>query len=136
MLSIKSVPSPAMVLSGAMDWLTTVIGIFFFGAVEYLNYAGFTANGLFTFTVAKLSITLVVAFLFHKADKTLLTEMDKKSRSFTFSRITLKAAYIISIALLIAAVPNNLAVVLEQSKQWKAEKLLVRKYTVFGKDKN
>src|SRR5512136_3025390 len=113
MFSIKSVPSPAMVLSGTMDWLTTVIGIFFFGAIESNPFmAGFTANGLFTFTVVKLSITLVVAFLFHKADKTLLAEMNRKSRSFTFSRITLKAAYIISTALLIAAVLNNLTVVL------------------------
>jgi Domain of unknown function (DUF5658) len=113
MFSVKSVPSPAMVLSGTMDWLTTVIGIFFFGAIESNPFmAEFTAGGLFTFTVVKLSITFVVAFLFHKADKTLLTEMNKKSRSYTFSRITLKGAYIISTALLVAAVLNNLTVVL------------------------
>jgi Domain of unknown function (DUF5658) len=113
MFSIKSVPSPAMVFSGTMDWLTTVFGIFFFGAVESNPFmAGFTANGLFTFTVVKLSITFVVAFLFHKADKALLTEMNKKNRSFNFSRITLKGAYILSTALLIAAVLNNLTVVL------------------------
>jgi len=113
LLSVKSVPSPAMVLSGTLDWLTTVVGIFFFGAVESNPFmAGLTNNGLLTFTVIKLTITLVVAFLFHKADKTLLAEMDKKSRSFTFSRITLKAAYIISTALLIAAVLNNLTVVI------------------------
>ena len=113
MFSIKSVPSPAMVFSGTMDWLTTIIGIFFFGAVESNPFmVGFTANGLFTFTVVKLSITFVVAFLFHKADKALLTEMNRKSRSFTFSRIMLKGAYIMSTALLIAAVLNNLTVVL------------------------
>ena len=113
MLSVKSVPSPAMVLSGTLDWLTTVVGILFFGAVESNPFmAGLTNNGLLTFTVIKLSITLVVAFLFHKADMTLLAEMDKKSKSFTFSRITLKAAYIISTALLIAAVLNNLTVVI------------------------
>jgi len=113
MFSIRSVPSPVMVLSGTMDWLTTVIGIFFFGAVESNPFmAGFTANGLFTFTVVKLSITFVVAFLFHKADRALLTEINKKSRSFAFSRIILKGAYIMSTALLIAAVVNNVTVLL------------------------
>jgi len=113
MFSIRSVPSPVMVLSGTMDWLTTIIGIFFFGAVESNPFmAGFTGNGLFTFTVVKLSITFVVAFLFHKADRALLTDMNKKSRSFAFSRIILKGAYIMSTALLIAAVVNNVTVLL------------------------
>ncbi len=101
-----------MLITGTIDWLTTIIGIFFFGAIESNPFmAGFASKSLATFTLVKLSITLAVAYLFHKADKTLLAEMDKGSRSFKFSRIALKAAYIISTALLVAAVLNNVVIV-------------------------
>jgi hypothetical protein len=101
-----------MLLTGTLDWLTTVIGIFFFGAVESNPFmAGFTSNSLFIFTFVKLSTTLVVAYLFHRADKTLRLEMYKEGGSFKFARVALKVAYIISTSLLVAAVLNNLIIV-------------------------
>ncbi len=111
-LRIKAVPSLAMILSGTMDWLTTIIGIVFFGAIESNPFmAGLTSTSLIAFTVAKLTITLLAAFLFYKADKTLLETMDKNSRSFSLTRITLRVAYVISTALLVVAVLNNIIVV-------------------------
>jgi len=111
-LRIKTVPSLAMILSGTMDWLTTIVGIGFFGAIESNPFmAGLTSTSLITFTIVKLSTTLLVAFMFHKADQTLLETMDKKSRSFSLTRLTLKGAYFISTALLAAAVLNNIIVV-------------------------
>jgi hypothetical protein len=106
------IPSPAMVLTGTMDCLTTIIGIFFFGAVESNPLmAGFANTSLITFAIVKLSTTLVVAFLFHKANQALLAQKDKESRSFTFSKIALKGAYIVSTAFLVVAVLNNLIIV-------------------------
>ena len=111
-IRIKTVPSLAMILSGTMDWLTTIVGIGFFGALESNPFmAGLASTSLITFTVVKLSATLLVAFMFHKANQTLLETMDKKSRSFSLTRLTLKGAYVISTALLAAAVLNNIIVV-------------------------
>ena len=95
-----------------MDWLTTIIGIAYFGAVESNPFmAGLTSTSLITFTAVKLATTLFVALLFYKAEKTLLVAADKTSRSFMLTRIVLRAAYIIATALLLAAVVNNLLVV-------------------------
>ena len=95
-----------------MDWLTTIIGIVYFGAVESDPFmAGLTSTSLITFTAVKLATTLFVALLFYKAEKNLLVAPDKTSRSFMLTRIVLRAAYIIATALLLAAVVNNLLVV-------------------------
>ena len=84
-IRIKTVPSLAMILSGTMDWLTTIVGIGFFGALESNPFmAGLASTSLITFTVVKLSATLLVAFMFYKADKALLETMNKKSRSFSW----------------------------------------------------
>jgi hypothetical protein len=99
---------------GSMDWLTTIIGIVYFGAVESNPFmASLTSTSLVTFTVVKLATTVFVALLFYKAEKTLLVVPDKTSRSFMLTRIVLRAAYVIATALLLAAVVNNLLVVLK-----------------------
>jgi hypothetical protein len=101
-----------LVLMGTMDWLTTIIGIAYFGAVESNPFmAGLTSTSLITFTAVKLTTTLLVALLFYKAEKTLLVTTDKTSLSFTLARIVLRAAYIIATALLLVAVVNNLIIV-------------------------
>ena len=95
-----------------MDWLTTVIGIVYFGAVESNPFmASLTSTSLVTFTAVKLATTVLVALLFYKAEKTLLVAPDKTSRSFRLTRVVLRASYLIATALLLAAVVNNLSVV-------------------------
>jgi hypothetical protein len=97
---------------GTMDWLTTILGIFYFGAVESNPFlAEVTRTSLPAFTVIKLSTTLIVGLLFYKAEKTLLGTQDKNTRAFRYTRITLRAAYITATALLLVAVLNNLIVV-------------------------
>jgi hypothetical protein len=99
---------------GSMDWLTTIIGIVYFGAVESNPFmAGLTSTSLITFTAVKLATTLFVALLFYKAEKNLLVAPDKTSRSFMLTRIVLRAAYLIATAMLLAAVVNNLLVVVK-----------------------
>ena len=112
MLRIRAVPSLAFVTIGAMDWLTTIIGVSYFGAVESNPFmADMTKTSLITFTAVKLTTTVLVALLFYQAEKTLLGARDKSSRSFMLTRITLRAAYVIATLLLLAAVLNNLMVV-------------------------
>jgi hypothetical protein len=97
---------------GTMDWLTTIIGIAYFGAVEGNPLmASLTSTSLVTFTAVKLITTALVALLFYKAEKILLANTDKTSRSFTITRIVLRAAFVIAAILLLMAVVNNLIVV-------------------------
>ena len=111
-LSVRAVPSVTLVLMGTMDWLTTIIGIAYFGAVESNPFmAGLTSTSLVTFTAVKLTTTALVALLFYKAEKTLLVTTDRTSRSFNVTRIVLSAAYITATAVLLAAVVNNLIIV-------------------------
>jgi uncharacterized oligopeptide transporter (OPT) family protein len=111
-LRFEAVPSLSLILMGSMDWLTTIIGIGFFGAVESNPFmAGLIGTSVITFSAVKLATTVFVAFLFYKADKTLFAFPDKNSRSFMFTRVALRAAYIMATTLLLAAVVNNLLVV-------------------------
>ncbi|MCW4054423.1 MAG: DUF5658 family protein [Candidatus Bathyarchaeota archaeon] len=97
-----------------MDWLTTIIGIVYFGAVEGNPFlADITRTSLPAFTAIKLSTTIMVALLFHTAEKTLLRTPDKNTLSFKCARIVLRAAYIIATVLLLVAVINNLLVVVK-----------------------
>ena len=94
-----------------MDWLTTVIGIVYFGAVEGNPFlAEITRTSLPAFTAIKLSTTIVVGLLFYKAEKTLLWTPDKTSRAFRCTRIILRGAYIVATVFLLIAVLNNLLV--------------------------
>ena len=99
---------------GSMDWLTTIIGIVYFGAVEGNPFlADITRTSLPAFTAIKLSTTVMVALLFYTAEKTLLRTPDKNAQSFKCARMILRAAYIITTALLLIAVINNLLVVVK-----------------------
>src|SRR3990170_7498498 len=72
-LRIRAVPSLAFILIGSIDWLTTIIGISYFGAVESNPFmADMTRTSLVTFTAVKLTTTVLVALLFYNAEKTLL----------------------------------------------------------------
>jgi hypothetical protein len=109
MLRTRAVPSLALVLVGSMDWLTTVIGIVYFGAVEGNPFlADIARTSLPVFTAIKLSTTIIIGFLFYNADKMLLRTQDKETRSFKCARIVLQIAYIIAMVFLVAAVLNNL----------------------------
>jgi hypothetical protein len=111
-LRIKALPSLTLVLIGSIDWLTTIIGIAYFGAVESNPLMGsITRTSLVTFTVVKLTTTVLVALLFYKAEKTLDGAREKTGHSFLLTRITLRAAFVIATALLLAAVLNNIMVV-------------------------
>jgi len=111
-LRIRVIPGLSLFLMGSMDWLTTIIGIVYFGAVEGTPFlTNVVSSSLPAFTAIKLSTTIIIAFLFHKADKMLLKTQDKTTRSFRYVRLMLRGTYIIATALLLFAVLNNLLVV-------------------------
>lgn len=102
---------------GSMDWLTTIIGIGYFGAVEVNPFLSEIARtNLPAFTVIKLGTAFFVAFLFNQAEKTLYRAQNQKSRAFMVVRYTLKAAYIASITFLLVAVLNNVLTVATTSR--------------------
>ncbi len=108
---VRAFPSSALILAGSMDWLTTVIGLNYFGAVEANPFiSGVAHQNLFAFTAIKLLTTLMVGLIFYQANKFLLKTEDKTTKSFKWTKLTLKLAYGGATAMLIVAVINNLLV--------------------------
>jgi hypothetical protein len=106
-----------LVLVGSMDWLTTIIGISWFGALESNPFlAEITQSSLPVFTLIKLGAVFLVAFLFYQAERSLNSTQDRTSRSFASVRWLLTGAYSASVILLLAAVVNNLLTVVALSK--------------------
>lgn len=95
-----------------MDWLTTIIGIFYFGAVEGNPFlADIARTSLPAFTAIKLATTIFVGLLFYQGERILLRIQDKTSGSFQCTRIILRGAYVAATVFLLIAVLNNLNVV-------------------------
>ena len=94
-----------------MDWLTTIIGILYFGAFESNPFIGDIARtSLPAFTAIKLSTTMFVGLLFCIAEKILLRTRDRNSRSFQYTRMILRGACMATTVFLLVAVLNNLIV--------------------------
>ncbi|MCW3997213.1 MAG: DUF5658 family protein [Candidatus Bathyarchaeota archaeon] len=112
MFNIKTIPSFSLMTAGSLDWLTTVIGIAYFGAVEGNPFmAQLTSSNLLAYSLIKLATTIVVGYIFYKAEKILMTADNQSSRAFKFTRIGLRATYVGATIALLAAVINNIFVV-------------------------
>ena len=95
-----------------MDWLTTMVGIVYFGAVEGNPFiADLARTNLPAFSAIKLGTAFFVGFLFYQAEKTLNRTEDKKSKNFMRMRYLLIAAYLASLIFLLVAVVNNVLAV-------------------------
>ena len=102
------IASSFLILMGSLDWLTTIVGVIFFGAVEGNPFlAGLASANLSAFTAIKLSTAFFVGFLFYQADKMLNKMENKSSRGFVLTRYVLRGAYLASIIILLIAVLNN-----------------------------
>ena len=109
--------SSLLVLIGSLDWLTTIIGIMYFGAVEGNPFlAGLANTNLPAFTAIKLSTAFFVGLLFYQADKTLNQTENKSSKGFVLTRYVLKGAYLASVIFLLFAVLNNVLSVANAAK--------------------
>jgi hypothetical protein len=98
----------ALILMGILDWVTTVTGILCFGAVE-INplFAGLTKVNILVYSGIKLSMVVLVGFLFYKADK---IEKMLKGNSHLGKRF-LESGYVVSLMTLTVAVTNNIITV-------------------------
>jgi hypothetical protein len=97
-----------LILMGILDWLTTVTGILCFGVVE-INplFAGLTKVNILVYSGIKLSIVVLVGFLFHKADK---IEKMLRGNSHLGKRF-LQSGYFVSLMTLTVAVTSNIITV-------------------------
>jgi len=111
-LRVRTVPSLILVLMGYMDWLTTMIGIVYFGAVEVNPFfVDIARTNLVAFTAIKLTTTIFVGVLYYVGDRMLMRLKDKESKSFLFARVTLRAGYVVITAVLLSAIVNNIIVI-------------------------
>jgi uncharacterized membrane protein len=96
---------------GSMDCVTTIIGILYFGAVECNPFlTGMISTNLPAFIILKLVTTVFVGLIFYQADKILMTNQDKHSKAFRWTRHLLKAAYVGIVVFLLGVVANNITV--------------------------
>jgi hypothetical protein len=97
---------------GYIDWLSTIIGIAYFGAAEGNPLlAELTRTNLVAFTALKLSTAIFVGLLAYLGERMLQRLKDNNSKSFLRARITLRAGYIIATTVLLVTILNNLVIV-------------------------
>lgn len=101
-----------LALLGSIDWLTTIIGITYFGAVESNPFiADLAHENLLAFSVIKLGTAFFSSFLFFQAEKIMNRTEIKNSRRFALTRCLLRGAYVASLIVLLVAVVNNVLTV-------------------------
>ncbi len=93
---------------GFLDWLTTVLGILYFGAVE-INplFAGIIDSNILVYSGIKLSTAILIGFLFYKGyaiEKT-------PGINSHLGKLFLRSGYFASIMALTAVVANNIIAV-------------------------
>jgi hypothetical protein len=97
-----------IILIGTLDWLTTVVGIVFFGATENNPLlANFTQTNMLLFSAIKLTAITITGILFYKAETKakLSNEISPSLKKFVNS------GYLISLFALSAVVLNNFSVI-------------------------
>lgn len=98
-----------LIFLGILDWLTTLLGVHYLGAVE-LNplFAGVLSSNVLVFSVIKLAAAVLVGVLFYKG-YAFEKAQGINSRSGKFF---LESGYFASLTTLIAVVANNIMVVI------------------------
>ena len=110
-LRIHAIPSFSFILMGSLDWLTTIMGILYVGAAEANPFlTDIAGTNLPAFTAIKLFTTILVGFLFYKAEKNLAQTQSRTTPSFRYMQLLIRGAYIAATTFLLAAVLNNLLV--------------------------
>jgi len=111
-LRINATPILIFLLAGALDWLTTIIGVVGFGAVESNPFvADVAGSNLPLFVALKLPATTILGLFFYLGERMILKAHDKNTVPFQYARIILKTACIAVSGLLLIVVMNNLIVI-------------------------
>jgi uncharacterized membrane protein len=102
-----------LILVGSIDCFTTVIGVLYSGAKE-LNplMAGIVSTGIGAFLAVKIAATLLIAFTYFLANRTLARTQNKTCKSFKYSYKFLRLAYAGIMVFMVIVVINNLLILL------------------------
>lgn len=113
MFKKEIISSLLLIVMGFIDCLTTVIGVAYSGATE-MNplLAGIVSTNIGVFLVIKIAATLLIAFSYFLANRTLTKTQNKTSRSFKYSSKFLRYAYAGVLVFMIIVVANNLLILL------------------------
>ena len=93
---------------GVLDWLTTVLGVLYFGAME-LNplFAGIINSNILVYSGIKLATAILIGFLFYKG-----YAIEKASGNNShLGKLCLGSGYFASLAVLTVVVANNIIAV-------------------------
>jgi hypothetical protein len=97
-----------LILIGTLDWLTTLVGVMFFGATETNPLlTSLTQSNMLLFSTVKLSAITFTGFLFYRAE----TKTKLSSQISPFAKKFLNSGYVISLFFLMAVVLNNFAAI-------------------------
>lgn len=98
----------AIILIGTLDWLTTIMGIMFFGATE-TNFllAGLTRSNMLLFSAVKLSAITLTGLVFYKAE----TKAKLASQISPLAKKFLTSGYAICLLTLSLVVANNFSAI-------------------------
>jgi hypothetical protein len=97
-----------LILIGALDWLTTLVGVVFFGATE-TNFllAGLTRSNMLLFSTVKLSAIMLTGLVFYKAE----TKAKLASQISPLTKKFLTSGYAICLLTLSLVVINNFSAI-------------------------
>jgi len=113
MLKKEVIPSLLLIVMGAIDCLTTIIGVLYSGAKELNPFlAGIVSTNIGAFLVVKIAATMFIAFAYVLANRTLIKTPNKTSRSFKYSYRVLKIGYAGILVFMGIVVANNLLILL------------------------
>jgi hypothetical protein len=98
----------AIILLGFLDWLTTVSGVMFFGAVEGNPLiAGLTQSSMMLFSVTKLAAVVITGLAFYKA----IALSKPANNNWHFTNNFVSGGGIMVVLMLTVVVANNLSVI-------------------------
>jgi len=97
-----------LILLGFIDWLTTVLGVLYFGAME-INplFAGIIDSNILVYSGIKLSTAILIGFLFYKG---YAIEKTPEINSH-LGKLFIESGYFASLMALTVVVANNIIAV-------------------------
>ena len=97
-----------IILIGTLDWLTTLVGVVFFGATE-TNFllAGLTRSNMLLFSAVKLSAITLTGLIFYKAE----TKAKLTNQITPLAKKFLTSGYAICLLTLTIVVANNFSAI-------------------------
>jgi hypothetical protein len=97
-----------LLMLGILDWLTTIMGVAFFGASEQnMILESFMQSNLFVFSIVKLSVVITVSLCLFKA-----VNLCKSNYNWVCTKGVLNISYLLTAVSLMAVVSNNLLVII------------------------